>query len=1028
MDEPEFAVQDFASDFVPESASEVAPEIPIMGLTVDFVDAFAPRVPVPVQQPGAASAQEAGPSAQRTDPRGQPQNLAQRIDAVAGSPELPDVPDVSDVSEAGGDENQMEVDEPELGEVVTETPRKQKPGDRGYEVYLLEQQQQQAAMKRAQADARAEEKELEIAERLIRAQQRAETINTPADRGTVTQLSEALDALVMQADEAEMVAKKHKVTVKATETPETAAARVAYFQNAADELKIKVASATKALKQARRMLSAADIGQTGNLGTPPAPKKPAAKPAKKPVQAPTLDELRAQRDAARVARDTAKEELQATWQFFPEDSGDEDAREVYEGHRVPAQEELDSAIAQYEAAVSAVNEHKRQSGFLNDDGTPMAQNQGFPPDAQQERRNDEFEFMAQRAEYRISELAAKRAQEDKEKATARAAAQARGVAADRKKAEEAETQRQLARQRLVAQVQRFKAAYMEGGMSEAQAFQSSTELVAKMPAKAGDVGPPLNLKELQTLMGKQPAGPLHKEPAGPSGISTVEKEMDRLRKERDVQAAQIRVLQQEKATAATRMANATGRLQLDALLLEARNALSPAFQTVPAYRPPDLADTNLRPRTLYTDKPLAPQKFTDEVAASCLGPNGNEIARKVVYYYEKYLRDCAARSAEPNVLRVSVGSMLWEGEAAIWFMNFLESCPQDAGWVEGDPRAEPSFATFKEQFMKQWCGKVRTDGQEALESLMSGHMAQGKNSLLQYAQSFMTLRRKLPEESTVSMCKYFLLGMRNELHAKCAVDAIGREWVSLEDLITHATAVEIRINTAKALLNKAASLRYAAAQMDTSEDEETPANKPYLAAIKSDGWEISVAEQRRLRAEEAKAKREKVAAMASTPVSHHEPAFASVAEHTLRLMGPPDNLNPNKYAKFDPLTMVMPWKLADMPDKFPLWLRPASDLLNSQVGRQMGLAPGGQQRGDNNATVRMMLRCWWLCGYCKKRHHFLACPDKGSGVKKDDGGAKYGSGEKRPYVPSKPEERYGRGGRDGGRGFRGGGRFGGRHT
>ena len=47
-----------------------------MGLTVDFVDAFAPRVPVPVQQPGAASSQEAGPSAQRTDPRGQPQNLA----------------------------------------------------------------------------------------------------------------------------------------------------------------------------------------------------------------------------------------------------------------------------------------------------------------------------------------------------------------------------------------------------------------------------------------------------------------------------------------------------------------------------------------------------------------------------------------------------------------------------------------------------------------------------------------------------------------------------------------------------------------------------------------------------------------------------------------------------------------------------------------------------------------------------------------------------------------------------------------
>ena len=965
-------------------------------------------------------------------------NLTDAMEAAATVSPLITAPGLSNISDVHESDSPMVTER----DTITGTPISgdgsyqkglEKSGTKSYETYLQEQQVQHADVLTQQAAAKAAAQQLEDSQREERLRKAA--ASAPSERSSLTTQLTELDKILQQAVRhaklAEDLLMEQKVLVVAGELPSTTDARVEHYQEQADRLGEQARIAHRALQKAQQLLSAQDM---------PAPAAAAAAastqqvPTDKPPQSPNppslLENLKAQRTAARIERDQAKVALQATLQHFPEDSGDEEACAIYEGYRAPAQAKLEVAILAYETAVSAVTRLKPTA----EGQTPSSAAGIDKPSERTLQIQKESEFLARLASRRAIELAAE--------ATAAAVAEERRL----KKMEEAKAAKVAERfarieerklqqmNRLADKADKLKASLMADGIAEAQALQTALGLATQMAPVEGDVYITVSSRDLQKFMGKRPTVPVTHPPAnvpatptGPTGgspsgtpgvappastqsaASAIEKELHELRVQRDVHAARVRVLEQERATAANRSAGAAGRVQIDELLAEARNALAPCFQTIPPYIPPLTTTTDTNPRARpYTDKPMAPQKFTDASAALCLGDKGHEVGRMVLYYYERYLRDCAARTSDPGTLRISAGAMLWEGASAIWFMDFLESCPQAPGWREGDPRSEPSFATFRENFLKQWCGKIRTDEQMALELLMSGGLQQGKNTILQYAQTFLNVRRKLPDESTVSMCKYFLLGMRTDIRVRSTIDSIGRDWASLEDLILHATAQERRITEYKLLMPRAA-LR-AAAQMDISDGE---LEQPYLNAVKSDGWEPAPADQKRQRAED---KQHRVAAADGRQrYEAVEPRFSDVAAPIYKLMRE-DKVNPRRQGDdFIPERDLMPWKLADMPAVLPPWLRPLSDLYNSEVGRKMGLSPG-TARIHKDPIVRMMCRCWWMCAYCKKRHHYMACEQKPSHGQEKRAGSYQDSQQ-----PAKSQ--YGGGGR-GGRGYGRGGRNG----
>ncbi len=544
--------------------------------------------------------------------------------------------------------------------------------------------------------------------------------------------------------------------------------------------------------------------------------------------------------------------------------------------------------------------------------------------------------------------------------------------------------------RLARHVKKLLTSLISAGLTAEQAKEAALKSAVELPVEIGDSVITVTRAMLLDYIKKGTSAVTYQRQEAGAAAATPQKgggqyntsrtllENDKARHthhaEMDVFQARIRVLEAEKAQAIKQLGETQGMMQLQTLITQSKSVVTPTFETVPPTAPVRNERVNRSSRVMFTDKPLTPKPFTDTTAALCMGPEGANVGRAHMWQYEKYCTAMAARTSEPDRVRISVGAALWEGASAHWFMDLLDSCPQAPGWVHGQPRAEPTFNTLKERFGRQFCGKVRTDEQTALEELMTGKITQGSSTIAQYSQAFLTLRRKLPSESTVSMCRYFLKGLHKEMHARCVLDLLGREWSDLEELFAHAAAEELRMNAYNAIWPKAA-LR--AMQMDTEDEEEE--EFPYLAAVKTSTPDWQPAPVDKKKEVRGDAKQRKVLAAFEANRRNPEPKWGDTAGEINKLVRAPHFLNPHadQEVPFNPERELMPWRLEDYPasGKPPFDIRPASHLMNSRVGEAMGLG-SNCQHPNRDPITKMMCRIWWLCSYCKDRHHFNQCPKK----------------------------------------------------
>ena len=203
----------------------------------------------------------------------------------------------------------------------------------------------------------------------------------------------------------------------------------------------------------------------------------------------------------------------------------------------------------------------------------------------------------------------------------------------------------------------------------------------------------------------------------------------------------------------------------------------------------------------------------------------------------------------------------------------------------------------------------------------------------------------------------------------CVLDILGREWVSLEDLFVAAHAEEAKLREIKLIFPKH-TLRWMETQMDTNDGGGS-----YKEALQSAGWEDAPIDKKRAKAAAVDVKTKQALAAVAGDAYKGEPIWKDVSGEVNKLCVAPYNLYPSTTPKgFVPANNLMPWSLKNMPNQFPPWLRPPEHLTQSAIGHEMGLNPGAKFKKMDQVT-KTMCRLWWICSYCKERHHFLACPE-----------------------------------------------------
>lgn len=178
---------------------------------------------------------------------------------------------------------------------------------------------------------------------------------------------------------------------------------------------------------------------------------------------------------------------------------------------------------------------------------------------------------------------------------------------------------------------------------------------------------------------------------------------------------------------------------------------------------------------------------------------------------------------QPHVLRLSLEAIfdhLQRGRTALEeFPSLLMAFIKDfsgkqwaATWLRGHALVQPEgaspaelraqFAAWREAFIEAFVhftsGVVRAPNVIALEELMSGQVRQGDEPAAKYAERFLIRARLLPEESQLSLCKYFLAGLRPPLRRACCLDRENREWTALHTLVQYVYAEEVRLNQSRA--------------------------------------------------------------------------------------------------------------------------------------------------------------------------------------------------------------------------------------
>lgn len=122
------------------------------------------------------------------------------------------------------------------------------------------------------------------------------------------------------------------------------------------------------------------------------------------------------------------------------------------------------------------------------------------------------------------------------------------------------------------------------------------------------------------------------------------------------------------------------------------------------------------------------------------------------------------------------------GSALTWLMNIL---PTSDTW---------SPSSLKEKFMARFAGQVRNPHAVALGKLVHRHIFMSVSESVElYAERFPSVSRLVPDITGSALCQYYISGLTDQLRVRCVLTNFNKEWVSLDELMTHSFAENLRL-------------------------------------------------------------------------------------------------------------------------------------------------------------------------------------------------------------------------------------------
>ena len=94
--------------------------------------------------------------------------------------------------------------------------------------------------------------------------------------------------------------------------------------------------------------------------------------------------------------------------------------------------------------------------------------------------------------------------------------------------------------------------------------------------------------------------------------------------------------------------------------------------------------------------------------------------------------------------------------------------------------------------------EVRSESRDALQLLIDGKYQQGGKAVYRYLNHFRRITSKIPDTSESQLIQFFLNGMSLNLKPECLTDIKGKPWKTLDALVKHAAAQELKLKARNA--------------------------------------------------------------------------------------------------------------------------------------------------------------------------------------------------------------------------------------
>ena len=94
--------------------------------------------------------------------------------------------------------------------------------------------------------------------------------------------------------------------------------------------------------------------------------------------------------------------------------------------------------------------------------------------------------------------------------------------------------------------------------------------------------------------------------------------------------------------------------------------------------------------------------------------------------------------------------------------------------------------------------EIRSESRDALQQLIDGRYQQGQKAVFRYLNQFRRIVSKIPDCSESQLIQYFLTGMNPTIKPDCLTDIKGRPWKTLDALVKHAAAQELKFKARNA--------------------------------------------------------------------------------------------------------------------------------------------------------------------------------------------------------------------------------------